>query len=78
MIIELNVKDEKAETFISFLKELDFVKINSRKDEQKPMRTDASLESIVEDDEDLSDCITLEEFGNRLKQEVRKRYADKK
>ncbi len=30
MIIELNVKDKKAKSFISFLKELDFVKINTR------------------------------------------------
>ena len=30
MIIELNIKDSKAKSFISFLKELDFVKINTK------------------------------------------------
>ena len=32
----------------------------------------------MSDDEDLSDCISLEEFGKKLKAEVRKRYAQKK
>ncbi|MDZ4757630.1 MAG: hypothetical protein SGJ10_05765 [Bacteroidota bacterium] len=30
MIIELNIKDSKAKSFISFIKELDFVKINTK------------------------------------------------
>ncbi len=41
MIIELSVKDSKAKSFISFLKELDFVKINNKTKEAK--LTDADV-----------------------------------
>ncbi|MFM2226537.1 MAG: hypothetical protein RJA07_2739 [Bacteroidota bacterium] len=34
--------------------------------------------TIIKEEEDLSDCISLEEFGNKLKAEVKKRYAQKK
>ena len=41
MIIELNIKDNKAKSFISFLKELDFVKINTKA--QEAALTDADI-----------------------------------
>lgn len=33
--------------------------------------------SIIDDDDDLSDCITAEEFGAKLKAEVKKSYERK-
>lgn len=77
MIIELNIKDEKAETFLSFLKELDFVKINSKIDERKPILKKNSLESFVAEDDDLSDCISSEEFKKLLMADLEKKYKEK-
>ena len=77
MIIELNVRDEKAETFISFLKELDFVKINSKKNEKKSLQPDDSISSFVAEDDDLSDCISSGEFGKLLMADLEKKYDEK-
>jgi hypothetical protein len=35
------------------------------------------IASIVVDEDDLSDCISVEEFGKRLKAEVKKKYERK-
>jgi hypothetical protein len=35
------------------------------------------IASIVVDEDDLSDCISIDEFGKRLKAEVKKRYERK-
>jgi len=35
------------------------------------------IASIVLDEDDLSDCISVEEFGKRLKAEVKKKYERK-
>jgi len=40
MTIELDVKENKAKNFISFLKELDFVKIKSKQKETKLSHAD--------------------------------------
>jgi hypothetical protein len=35
------------------------------------------IASIVVDEDDLSDCISIDEFGKRWKAEVKKRYERK-
>ena len=36
------------------------------------------IASIVDEKDDLSDCISLEQFGKKLKEEVKKRVAAKR
>ena len=43
MIIELNILDSKAKAFISFLKELDFVTINTNTVDNNDELTDAQV-----------------------------------
>lgn len=43
MILELNVNDSKAKTFLSFLKELDFVKVKVKTNEEFQALTDADI-----------------------------------
>ncbi len=77
MIIELNVRDEKADSFISYLKELDYVKINSKKSELSPITTNDDMSAFVAEDEDLSDCISSEEFKKLFMADLEKKYDEK-
>ena len=43
MIIELNINDNKAKSFISFLEELDFVTIKTKTDKKDTALTDADV-----------------------------------